>query len=743
MMVSTRSFWLLMALGSGGILAGKVNSRLKKALVLAADIRLVLSSLNRRFVLCLASLLLGENAVGEIKIHRDGPTLEANVSIEKPGSWYLKNSANETCLSGKLNTGNTKIFFEKVASNLDLIFQIHDQDGNAFDEKKIPGRVTISPLPKVVGGAIIYQLAPRTFFARGEGEELTGKFNDLTTTRLEELKKFGVDYLWLTGILENASAKESDPDGVKGNAGSYYAITDQWDVASSLGKLDDFMSLIVRAHGVGLRVLIDLVPNHTARSHRTDIICKTLIDFGKDDINQKFFDSRNNYFYLREQYFSPPYKNEGLGEDGLFDTDIFTPGIQWESPAKVTGNNVVAAGPSVGDWYETVKLNYGWDFFRGIESYDPRPKTWDQILDVAKYWVELGVDGFRVDFAHSVPIPFWKFFATEMRKINPNIFLIAEAYESDELMKYPHFSYESLLGAGFDSVYDSYLYWAMYREVRHAGNMQNAKFFSSPGARADMLESGYLFTRYMENHDEVRLASYRFAPDIPSRERRANLGLAYTAYLGLMPGHLMLQGGQEFQEDAEIYGPFAGYDGRTSIFDYVYQYQTKLWLDNKLTERLTVFRGKYQDLVQLKRLPVFRTAHKQDAPSIVELEVANSGGGEFRWVSAYMRFLNEDRYVVVTNADPDSAHLATIYFGKNVNLNGKKISNAGDKQVSINTFRLSQEWSSLSVGEPFLIDRTYTGLSDWGFQWSEGDHLGVFLGWIPGGTTYVFKVEEN
>lgn len=742
MMVLTRSFWLLVALGSRGILARKVNSRLKIGLVFA-EIEHLLRSLNRTFVLFLAALLVCEKAVGEIKIHRDGATLEASSIGGHAGVWYLKNSANETCISGKLNAGNSKIILEKVPPNLDLIFQTHDQHGDGFDEIKIPGEVLTSPLPKVVGGAVIYQLAPRTYFARGEGEDLTGKFNDLTTTRLEELKNFGVDYLWLTGILENASAKESDPDGVKGTAGSYYAITDKWDVASSLGNLDDFTALIARAHRVGLRILIDLVPNHTARGHHTDVICKNLIDFGNGDIDQEFFDYRNNYFYLREQYFSPPYKNEGLGEDGVFDADIFTPGIQWEYPAKVTGNNVVAAGPGIGDWYETVKLNYGWDFFRGRESYDPRPKTWGQIVDVAKYWVELGVDGFRVDFAHAVPLPFWQFFATEIRKVNPNIFLIAEAYESDELMKYPNFSYEGLLSTGFDSVYDSYMYWAMYREVRHAGNMRNASFFSSPGARPDMLEHGYLFTRYMENHDEVRLASYRFAPDIPSRERRAYLGLAYTAYLGLMPGHLMLQGGQEFQEDAEIYGPFAGYDGRTSIFDFVYQAQTNLWLQNQLPERLTAFRRKYQDLVHLKGLPVFRAVHKQEAPSIVELEVADSGGGEFRWVSAYMRFLNEERYLVVTNADPDSAHLATIYFGTNVNLIEKKNSKAGDKQVSSNAYKLSQIWSSSSAGDPFSNDRTYETLSNWSFQGSGSGAIGVFLGWIPGGSTYVFKVEEN
>ncbi len=742
MMVTARSFWLLVTSCFNGILARKINSRLWMAIG-HADKVLPAHSVISTCVVCFMAIFFWRNASGQIQIHRNGATLEIRSDVEHSGAWFLQTSANETCRSGKMNPGKSIISLEKVPPNLDLIFQVHDYKGQRVDEKISPGRVVISPLPKVVGGAIIYQLAPRTYFARGEGEDLTGRFSDLTNSRLEELKNFGVDYLWLTGILENASAKESDPDGVKGAAGSYYAIVDKWDVASSLGKLSDFMSLLDRAHNVGLRVLIDLVPNHTARNHRTDVVCKTLIDFGKGDLDDQFFDYRNNYFYLKDQRFSPPYNDEGLGEDGVFDTDIFTPGIQGEYPAKVTGNNVVVAGPGVGDWYETVKLNYGWDFFRGKESYDPIPKTWGQILDVAKYWVELGVDGFRVDFAHAVPLSFWQFFAREMHKVNPDVFLIAEAYESDELMKYPNFSYESLLEVGFDSVYDSYMYWAMYREVRHAGNMHKATFSSSPGARPEMLDQGYLLTRYMENHDEVRLASYRFAPDIPSRERRASLGLGYTAYLALMPGHLMLQGGQEFQEDAEIYGPFAGYDGRTSIFDYVYQAQTSLWMQDKLPEHIKAFRSKYRDLVYLKRLPVFRAVHTQTKPSMIELEVANSGGDEFRWLSAYIRFLHDERYLVVSNADPANAHLASVYFGNGSNIIKSKIFTAVAEEISSKSFRLSQVWSSTSFGEIVPIDRVDGVASNWSFQFPDNSVVGVFLGWIPAGSTYVFKIEEN
>jgi glycosidase len=681
-------------------------------------------------------------AHAEIYVRRSGTSFQANFNSEGSGLWYLKGGSGETCQSGTFSAGKNRIALEKVPPNLNLIFETYDSKGELLEQEKLSGQISISPLPKVEGGSVIYQLAPRTYFARGLGERLSGKLTDLTTSRLEALKDLGVDYLWLTGVLENASQNESDPDAVKGNAGSYYAIVDKWDVASSLGKLSDLHEVINEAHRIGLRVLIDLVPNHTARVHRTDIVCKTRMDFGRNDVEEYFSDHRNNYFYLKDQIFSPPYKDEGLGEDGLFDRDLHNVGLQSEIPAKVTGNNVVTSSPSVGDWYETVKLNYGWDFFRDTESYVPRPKTWDQILDVGRYWVEQGVDGFRVDFAHSVPIPFWRYFASELRKVNPNVFLVAEAYESDELMKYPGFSYDALLDAGFDSVYDSYLYWTMYREVRHSGNMREASFFSSPAGRAEISEKGHLLTRYMENHDEVRIASYRFAPDIPSRERRSLVGLSYTAFLALMPGHLMLHGGQELQEDAEIYGPFAGYDGRTSIFDYVYQYQTNLWLNGKFPAWLSAFRSKYRDLLHLKRLPVFRSTHRSVDPSIVELRVANLGQDEARWIGAYLRFKGDEQYVVVINSDPFNAHLGTLYLtGIEEDDRSETSAFVGEKNPS-QSFRLKRVWSTLNGEEAPKIGFFEGREGEWVLQAPMDEEAGVYLGHIPAGTTVVYKLEQ-
>ena len=65
--------------------------------------------------------------------------------------------------------------------------------------------------------------------------------------------------------------------------------------------------------------------------------------------------------------------------------------------------------PAATDWYETVKLAYGFDFVSGRTDFDPVPATWLEMDRILSYWQGKGVDGFRVDFAHFVPNAAWRF----------------------------------------------------------------------------------------------------------------------------------------------------------------------------------------------------------------------------------------------------------------------------------------------------------------------------------------------
>ncbi|RZL52696.1 MAG: alpha-amylase, partial [Pedobacter sp.] len=135
---------------------------------------------------------------------------------------------------------------------------------------------------------VIYQAFVRHFgnknttnkFYGSIEENGSGKFNDINEKALKELKNLGVNYIWYTGVIEHATMtdytqygiKADDPDIVKGRAGSPYAIKDYYDVDPDLAvdvknRMAEYESLIKRTHGEGLKVLMDFIPNHVARTY--------------------------------------------------------------------------------------------------------------------------------------------------------------------------------------------------------------------------------------------------------------------------------------------------------------------------------------------------------------------------------------------------------------------------------------------------------------------------------------------
>lgn len=301
---------------------------------------------------------------------------------------------------------------------------------------------------------VIYQLLPRHFGNLNEtrrwngtmAENGCGKFGDLGVAALTALQDMGFTHLWLTGVLEQASGtaypgRPADPpDILKGIAGSPYAIKDCFDVCPDYAvdparRIDEFKALLRRCRAQGLKVIIDFVPNHVARSYGSDVMPGH--SFGHGDDTAAFFSRDNHFYYLRssDPGDGPPLKLPTAGMPGC--SGLFGPetGI-----GRVTGNNAVTWAPSLHDWYETVKLNYGHDFTRGRDtSHLPGPdappgevpRTWRTMDAILAYWQELGVDGFRADMAHMIPMEFWRWSVRRARRRDPHVFFCAEAYDND------------------------------------------------------------------------------------------------------------------------------------------------------------------------------------------------------------------------------------------------------------------------------------------------------------------------
>jgi glycosidase len=400
-----------------------------------------------------------------------------------------------------------------------------------------------------------------------------GKFADITPAALVSLKDMGFTHLWLTGVLEQASGTAypnrpaDDPDILKGIAGSPYAIRDYFDVCPDYAvdperRLDEFKALLERCKRHGFKVIIDFVPNHVARSYFSDVRPEN--SFGTGDDRSAFFSRDNHFYYLQVGHpgGGPPLKLPTAGRAGC--DGLFAPETDF---GRVTGNNAVTWEPAINDWYETVKLNYGHDFTTGRDtSHLPGPdaavsevpKTWRSMDEILGYWQDMGVDGFRADMAHMVPMEFWRWIVRRCRARSAEVFFAAEAYDNDPAKLTGGHVLDELLCAGFDAVYDDPAYKVLegiYESGKWANDLDPLTFTGRRFHRS---------LRYAENHDEVRLANPRQWGGLGMR-----VGKPVSAVLFAMGrGPVMLYHGQEVGEPAAGRAGFGGDNARTSIFDY-------------------------------------------------------------------------------------------------------------------------------------------------------------------------------
>ena len=380
-----------------------------------------------------------------------------------------------------------------------------------------------------------------------------GKLNDFTPTTLKKIREMGVSHIWYTGVIRHASQTDYSAYGiprqhpaiVKGKAGSPYAITDYYDIDPDLAvdvnqRMLEFKQLVERTHKAGMKVIIDFVPNHVARQYHS--VCKPegVKDLGEGDDPSKGFDPQNNFYYCPGERFTP-YFDLYHGEQEPY----------IEEPAKATGNDCFHNAPGMNDWYETVKLNYGVDYYAGrVGHFNPIPDTWSKMTDILLFWARQGIDGFRCDMAEMVPAEFWHWATDKVKFIHPDIIFIGEVYNPAE--------YRHYLGAGFDYLYDKVGMYDTLREVIR-GN-QSVQAITSAWQQTDDIRDHMLY--FLENHDEQRIASSFFAGDA----RKGVPGLVVSALLQQNP--LMIYAGQEYGERGMDQEGFSGHDGRTTIFDY-------------------------------------------------------------------------------------------------------------------------------------------------------------------------------
>lgn len=443
---------------------------------------------------------------------------------------------------------------------------------------------------------IIYQMFPRIFSNTNSNcvpwgsyeENGSGKLNDITINVIKKLKDLGINCIWVTGIIEMATKTAFDnipadnPNVVKGEAGSPYAIKDYYDIAPSLAtdldnRMEEFESLVRRIHSQYIKVIIDFVPNHTARIYHSDVAPSGIKDFGADDDIGMFFKRDNNYYYITNQKFCPDFD---INQEGT------TPYIEF--PAKATGNDCFTAFCRKTDWYETVKLNYGYDPGSGKGEYEPIPETWLKMLHIMRFWASKGIDGFRCDMVFMVPVEFWHWAIPQVKKDYPDFVFIGEIYDINQYRTFLDY-------CKFDYLYDKVnLYDTLVGIERYH---TSAAQLTSCWQTIDGI--GNRMLNFLENHDEVRFASEEFAG-------KPEKVIPYMIVSSMMTkGPFLIYYGQELGESAKDNEGFAGDNNRTTIFDYWSVDTLRRWYNNgkctlhKLTAHEKWLRNFYKKVLTL------------------------------------------------------------------------------------------------------------------------------------------------
>lgn len=312
---------------------------------------------------------------------------------------------------------------------------------------------------------IIYQVFARNFTKEGT----FCAFNE----HINYIKNLGADIIYFTPINEIGLIDR------KGNLGSPYSIKDYYKINPELGTLEDFKNTINKIHDANMKVMIDVVFNHTSK-------------------DSTLFKEHPDWFY----------KNKDN---------------------KVTSK--------CEDWTDVIDLNYKNN--KELVKY---------IVDVLKYYIDLGVDGFRFDVASMIDISLYKAIQKNILKNNPNIIMLGEAIDAGftNYLRSKHIEAiddATLFNTGFDLLYE-YNTWKELREYLEQDNILSLERYKI----LKSYEAGYnpinaLRVRGIENHDQKRLCEFT-----TSTLKRYNL----AAMASFMNGPMFIYNGLETKADHHL-----------------------------------------------------------------------------------------------------------------------------------------------------------------------------------------------
>ncbi len=305
-----------------------------------------------------------------------------------------------------------------------------------------------------------YEVFVRSF-ADSNGDGI-GDLNGLTA-RLDHLKDLGVGGIWLMPVMPSPSYHK-------------YDVTDYRAIDPEYGTITDFHRFVREAHARGIRVLIDLVINHTGTAHPWFISARS----GKDS------PYRDYYVWAQKD----SIRREIAKKAVTLDSDNIT---QWHA----------VDGDTLAEHY------YGF-FWGGMPDLNmDNPEVRKAFVDIGRFWLDsMKVDGFRLDAArHIYPDEratdnhaFWSWFREEMQRIKPDVYLVGEVWADAETVA-PYLK-------GLPALFNFDMGYAIARVV-NAG-MDTAGLIGGYQRIQDhynRASAGFIDAVFLRNHDQNRILS--------------------------------------------------------------------------------------------------------------------------------------------------------------------------------------------------------------------------------------------
>lgn len=303
---------------------------------------------------------------------------------------------------------------------------------------------------------VTYEIFVRAF-ADSDGDGI----GDLrgATAKLDHLKGLGVQAVWLMPFNPSPTYHK-------------YDVTDYEGIHPDYGTMEDFEEFVAQAHRRGIRVIMDLVINHTSNRH-------------------PWFEAA---------------ARDPLGPDGGF--------YVWKTADEIDSLTVETTGPDTDNlqrWHPapgTDGMFYYAYFTGGMPDLNfDNPAVREEVFNIGRFWLEKGVDGFRLDAAmHIFPdertadsVAFWKDFRAAMQKVNPNVLLVGEVWADSDKTG----AFLPALG----SVFNFELAGAILNAVRTGRGEGLAARHEGILARYAASAPGFIDATFLSNHDQNRVMS--------------------------------------------------------------------------------------------------------------------------------------------------------------------------------------------------------------------------------------------